>query len=202
MTEKISEDLKQCVTFHGHLCPGLIYGYIVAREARNLLSINRSADEEVVTVSENDSCAVDAFQVLLGTSTGKGNLIIKNYGKNAYTVFSRLSNQAYRFSRITGYAYTGDHEAEFKALEAKVAGNTATTEEKKRQKYLKAMDLLHKPFETVFATKAVPWLPPEYAELAPSKACAICGEMTMATKMKTSDTHGLVCIPCAAETGL
>jgi len=72
---KLPEDLKKCVEFHGHLCPGLVYGYLVAKEAINLLNLKRSKDEEVVVISENDSCAVDALQVLLGTSTGKGNLI-------------------------------------------------------------------------------------------------------------------------------
>ena len=61
------EDLKKCIEFHGHLCPGLIYGYIVAKAAMDLLKLNRSRDEEVVAISENDSCAVDALQILLGT---------------------------------------------------------------------------------------------------------------------------------------
>jgi len=53
----------------------------VAREALTLMNIRHSCDEEVVAVCENDSCAVDALQVLLGTAAGKGNLIIKTTGK-------------------------------------------------------------------------------------------------------------------------
>ena len=30
---ELPEDLKKCVAFHGHLCPGLVYGYLVAKEA-------------------------------------------------------------------------------------------------------------------------------------------------------------------------
>ncbi|MCP4104393.1 MAG: formylmethanofuran dehydrogenase, partial [Desulfobacteraceae bacterium] len=46
------DDLKQCVSFHGHLCPGLVYGYLMAKQAINLLDLKRSADEEVVAVCE------------------------------------------------------------------------------------------------------------------------------------------------------
>ena len=93
------DDLKRCGEFHGHICPGLIYGYRVAKEAMKLMNLSRAVDEEVVAICENDSCAVDALQVLLGTVAGKGNLIIKDFGKNAYTVLSRSTRQAYRFSR-------------------------------------------------------------------------------------------------------
>ena len=81
----LPEDLRYCIAFHGHLCPGLVYGYIVAKGAMDLLGIERAEDEEIVVISENDTCAVDALQVLLGTTTGKGNLILKDYGKNAFT---------------------------------------------------------------------------------------------------------------------
>jgi hypothetical protein len=75
----------------------------VAKEAMRLMNIGRSIDEEAVAVCENDSCAVDALQVLLGVTAGKGNLIIQNYGKNAYTVLNRSKRQAYRFSHKTHY---------------------------------------------------------------------------------------------------
>ncbi len=93
------EDLKECIKFHGHICPGMIYGYKVAKEAIKILKIERSIDEEIVAVCENDSCAIDAIQIMLGTTAGKGNLIINNYGKNAYIVYSREKKLSYRFSR-------------------------------------------------------------------------------------------------------
>lgn len=69
----LPDDLKECILFHGHLCPGLVYGYLVAKEATQIFGLSRAKDEEVVAICENDSCAVDAIQVLLGTSVGKGN---------------------------------------------------------------------------------------------------------------------------------
>jgi len=86
LDRELPEDLEGCVLFHGHLCPGLVYGYLVAKEATRLLGLDRSRDEEVVAISENDTCAIDALQLLLGTTMGKGNLILRNFGKNVFTV--------------------------------------------------------------------------------------------------------------------
>jgi len=41
---KLPEGLKKCIEFHGHLCPGLVYGYLVAKEAITLLKLKRSKD--------------------------------------------------------------------------------------------------------------------------------------------------------------
>ena len=196
---KMPEELKKCIAFHGHLCPGLVYGYLVSQQAINILDLKRSKDEEVVAVCENDSCAVDALQVLLGATRGKGNLIINNYGKNAYTIFSRSTKRAYRFSRKQYYLYNGKHDQEFARLEAAVSSGTATKQQQKRQKLLKASDLLSKSFDEVFSTEEVEFSMPPYAPLARSEACSTCGEMTMSTKMVSAENGKLVCIPCSKK---
>jgi formylmethanofuran dehydrogenase subunit E len=190
-------DLRRCIDFHGHLCPGLIYGYLVAGEAIRLLNLSRSEDEEVVAFPENDSCAVDALQVMLGTTAGKGNLIFRDYGKNAYTVLKRKARRAFRFSRKTEYAYGGEDRVDFELLGKKIAANTASPEENARYRQRKALDLLKKDFSAVFATEEIP--PPEqpYAPLASSAACARCGEMTMATRLVEAGSQVFYCIPCA-----
>jgi formylmethanofuran dehydrogenase subunit E len=192
----LPEDLKKCIEFHGHLCPGLVYGYLVAKEAMSLLKLERSKDEEVVVVSENDSCAVDALQILIGASTGKGNLILKDYGKNAYTILNRSDQRAYRFSRKKHYRYKGEAKEEFSRLDAAISSGTATEKEKRRHKKLKSKDLLSKSFGDVFFTEKVRFIMPPYAPLARSEACATCGEMTMSTKMVDADDGKRVCIPC------
>lgn len=199
---EIPEDLKRCVAFHGHLCPGLVYGYLVAKNASERLGLRRSQDEEVVVISENDTCAVDALQVLLGTTTGKGNLILKAYGKNVFTVFNRSNKQAFRFSRKGAYQYEGDQPETFAELEAAVAAGRASVKEQRHQRKLKALDLLAKPFDAVFDTQEVACPEPAYAPLAPSKACAQCGEMTMATKMIETRDGRRLCLPCARQAGL
>jgi formylmethanofuran dehydrogenase subunit E len=191
------ESLKACVDFHGHLCPGLIYGYRVAAEAMKKMGLSRAEDEETVAIAENDSCAVDALQVLLGTTLGKGNLLLCNYGKNAYTIFSRTRNHGLRFSRKKAYAYQGENEKQYTALEEKMNDGTATPEDLKMQKYLKARHLLHLSFADLFDTEEVDGLLiPAYAVLAPSLPCDECGEMTMASCLVQTDDGKRHCRPC------
>ena len=196
---KMPDDLNKCVEFHGHICPGLIYGYRVAKEAIKLMGIKRSVDEEIVAICENDSCAVDALQVLLGTVVGKGNLIINNFGKNAYTVLSRSSRRAYRFSRNTRYNYKGVDRGEFDRLEAAVTAGNASEDDQRNLKRLKINDLLNRPFGDIFTTTEMPFDEPLYAPLAPSEPCSICGEMTMASKMMKLKDGRQVCVPCSKK---
>ena len=193
------DDLKSCVEFHGHICPGLVYGYLVAKEAIKLMNLTRAVDEEVVAICENDSCAIDALQVMLGTVAGKGNLIIKDFGKNAYTVLNRSKRQAYRFSRKTHYDSKGKYKNEFGRLDAAVSAGTATDADRRYLKQLKVDDLLVRPFEEIFTTTEMPFDEPLYAQLAPSEPCAICGEMTMKTKMVQLNDGRQACIPCSQE---
>jgi len=199
-TWKLPDDIKPCIKFHGHLCPGLVYGYLVAKAAINLLELERSVDEEVVAICENDSCAVDALQILLGTSTGKGNLILRDYGKNVYTILNRTRRKSYRFSRTKSFDYTGDSPTEFNRLDAAITDGSATPQQQWRQKLLKSVDLLSKPFDDVFTTKEVPCDIPPLAPIARSEACALCGEMTMSTKMIKVDNGQKFCVPCSEET--
>jgi formylmethanofuran dehydrogenase subunit E len=196
---KMPDDLKSCVEFHGHICPGLIYGYRVAKEAMKLMKLRRAVDEEVVAICENDSCAVDALQVLLGTVAGKGNLIIKDFGKNAYTVLNRTKRQAYRFSRKTRYDYKGKAKSLFDRLDAAVAAGTASEDNRRELKRLKVQDLLARPFEEIFTTTEVPFDEPLYAQIERSEPCAICGEMTMAAKMMKLSDGCKACIPCSQK---
>ena len=192
-------DLKKCVEFHGHLCPGLVYGYRVAKEAIRLMDLGHSIDEEIVAVCENDSCAIDALQILLGTTAGKGNLIIQNVGKNAYTLLNRSTGKAYRFARKIAYQYKGDLKKEFDCLETSIKNGTASEEARQYFKRLKAMDLLICPFEELFTMTEEVSEAPSYATISSSIACTICGEMTMASKMVTSKNGQQICIPCSEK---
>ena len=77
-------DWERCVAFHGHECGGLTIGYKAAQYAAKLLELKFSADEQVVCIAENDACGVDAIQVMLGCSVGKGNLLFHMTGKQAF----------------------------------------------------------------------------------------------------------------------
>jgi formylmethanofuran dehydrogenase subunit E len=194
----IPEDLARCVAFHGHICPGLVYGYLVAKEAMKLMNLERATDEEIVAICDNDSCAVDALQVLLGTSTGKGNLIIRDFGKNAYTVLSRSGQESYRFVRKIRYEYQGKEKSTFDRLDAAIAKGMASEGDRRYMKLLKVEDLLGRYFDEIFTTTEIPFDEPRYAPLERSEPCAMCGEMTMASKM-VGVNDGRVCIPCSQK---
>ena len=87
---------KKCAAFHGHVCPGLTIGYKAALYAIELLELEFSDDEQVVCVCENDACGVDAIQVMLGCSVGKGNLLFHMRGKQAFSFYNRKSGKSVR----------------------------------------------------------------------------------------------------------
>lgn len=110
---------EKCVEFHGHECGGLTIGYKAASYAIELLDLRFSADEQVVCIAENDACGVDAIQVLLGCSVGKGNLLFHLTGKQAFSFYNRLTGESVRLmlknrpeglSREESFAYFQSQE--------------------------------------------------------------------------------------------
>ena len=89
-------DWEKWVAFHGHACGGLTIGYKAAQYAARLLDLPDCTDEETVCISENDACGVDAIQVLLGCSIGKGNLLFHMTGKQAFSFYDRESSRSFR----------------------------------------------------------------------------------------------------------
>ena len=87
---------EKCVAFHGHSCGGLTIGYKAALYAMDLLDIEFADNEQVVCISENDACGVDAIQVMLGCSIGKGNLLFHMTGKQAFSFYDRACKKAVR----------------------------------------------------------------------------------------------------------
>ena len=87
---------EKCAAFHGHECGGLTIGYKAALYAIELLELHFSDDEQVVCVTENDACGVDAIQVILGCSVGKGNLLFHLRGKQAFSFYNRANGRSVR----------------------------------------------------------------------------------------------------------
>lgn len=88
--------LKRAIDFHGHHCFGLSVGYAASKIALDELGLERASDEELVVIGENDSCAIDAIQIVAGATIGRGNLIIKDWGKHGYTFISRDKGRSIR----------------------------------------------------------------------------------------------------------
>jgi len=96
MQNEYLELWNTCVSFHGHGCGGLAVGFRASLYALELLEAERSVDEEIVCIAEGDACGVDAIQVLLGCTVGKGNLIFDMQGKNAFSFYNRENGKSVR----------------------------------------------------------------------------------------------------------
>lgn len=166
----------EIIEFHGHTCPGLAIGYRMSLAALNALDSNRSEDEELVAIIENDACGVDALQCLSGCTFGKGNLQFRDYGKQAYTLYSRNSRSGVRVH------YHGN------GIPLELRGNRPA----RIERILSAAD------EDLLTIETVDIPEPAPARIMESHPCHICGERTMSSRLQTIDGRQ-VCIPCSEK---
>ncbi|HEX7445570.1 MAG TPA: FmdE family protein [Methanothrix sp.] len=170
----MDDDFKKAAEFHGHTCPGLAMGYRVAKYVKE--HYPRAKDEELVCIAENKSCSVDAIQSLLGCTAGKGNLILKDNGKQVFTVYSRDNNKALRIY------FKGNVFKLMDELRQKAALGELRPEEKKEMEGLRARvveDILSVRDEDLLSVREVNIPAPEKARVYPSLKCQECGESFM-----------------------
>jgi len=163
--------MEKAARFHGHICPGLAIGVLAVKYLLEH-DFNYSPNEEVVAVVENDNCSVDAIQVLLGTTFGKGNLIHQDYGKSNYFFYNRETQKALKLSL-----------------------NSNIFEKKKLSKHERVKYLLDSKPEKIFTIYEIEFSPPSLAEIEDSIPCDICGEPTMNSRLMFYKNSSM-CIPC------
>lgn len=167
---------EDCAQFHGHKCPGLAIGYRAAVLAMEKLGLSEgSQDEELVCISENDACGVDAIQVITGCTAGKGNLIFHMTGKEAYSFYCRKSGKSIRliFQR-------DDIE------------KTKMSKEERMQQILSA------PAEKLFVCKPTTLKLPEEAKIFGNVVCAKCGE-TIPEPLARLENGQVLCLDCCTS---
>ena len=160
---------QDCVAFHGHECGGLTIGYKASLYAAELLKLEFSQDEQVVCIAENDACGIDAIQVMLGCSVGKGNLLFHMRGKSAYSFYNRKNVESVRLVLRPKAGLT--REESFAYYQA------------------------CKP-EEMFEVKETTIQLPEKAKLFDSCTCDCCGEVTGANWIRLVGDKKL-CLDCA-----
>ncbi|MGV8905362.1 MAG: FmdE family protein [Acetobacterium sp.] len=87
---------NKCVEYHGHHCPGLAIGVRASLEVIKALPINFADNDDIVCVSENESCSVDGIRVVLECTGNKGNLFFIKNEKQAFSVFNRTTGESIR----------------------------------------------------------------------------------------------------------
>lgn len=161
---------EKSVDFHGHHCPGLAIGVRASQEAIKALNISFSEDEDVVCITENDACGVDGVQVILGCSAGKGNLIFRNRGKQAFSFYNRNTGEKIRL------VLKALPEMERDEMEAYILNEPDASK--------------------IFDFKIPSYELPERARIFQSVICEECGEKT-AEHMIRLENGKKVCIDCS-----
>ena len=160
---------EKAAAFHGHVCPGLTIGFRAALYAIDLLGITFSEDEQLVCITENDACGVDAIQAVLGCSVGKGNLLFHMTGKQAFSFYNRKSGKSVRL------------------VLKKPVGEMSREEALKYYTGCKQ--------EEMFEVKETKIEVPEHARIFESYTCECCGESTGANWIRIFEGKK-VCTDC------
>ena len=161
---------EKAVAFHGHECPGLAIGFKACEAAAEKMGIGVSDDEEIVCITENDACGVDAIQALLSCTFGKGNLLYHGTGKQAFSFFDRKNNKRLRVCLKPG-KNEGMDRIQWREY------------------------LLNAPVDEVFTFSEPKLDLPEKARLFQTVVCEICGEGAPEHKMHLQDGK-TVCADC------
>lgn len=186
--------LEEVSEFHGHICPGLALGYRVATLAMKEFG-QRSEDEELVAIVENDSCAVDAVQVLTGCTFGKGNLFFHDHGKQVYTFIRRPSGETLRVA--VNWEAPAESAEEADAWKKYTSGDQS--EEVRalvhKRKSRRIDSIMGASDEKLFKLSHEKAELPHTARIHASIVCQRCGEKTMETRARLLSGQTL-CIPC------
>jgi len=191
------KNYEDVVKFHGHSCPGLALGFRVATKAMEELGIQEpSMDEEIVAIVENDSCAVDAIQVVTGCTFGKGNLILKDHGKQAYTFIKRTPPKALRI--YIEFGATNETNEEKIIWEKYLQGDRSPLLIQKvtQIREQKIEDILNAPWENILKITYPKIDAPSKARIFKSVKCELCGENISEPKARLSNGK-IICIPCS-----
>jgi len=191
---KGTKSLKEVVRFHGHICPGLVLGYRVSELALREMG-TRAEDEELIAIVENNSCAVDAVQVMTGCTFGKGNLFFHDYGKQVYTFARRGKATGIRIAVDWRPPEESPKEKELWQRYMKGERSLEVLRAVHRRKTKKIDSILRAKDTELFKIKRVRvTLPPE-AKIYKSVVCASCKEKVMETRARVLEGE-ILCIPC------
>lgn len=83
---------EETVKFHGHECPGIAIGFKVCEAIKSKINI----DENIVCISENNSCPIDAVKYIFNFDYKKGNLILREDKDLAFNIIDKKNDKSFR----------------------------------------------------------------------------------------------------------
>lgn len=187
--------MKRVVDFHGHICPELAIGGKFCEFVQELINNGTIETSGLSVISENTTSALDAIQVLLGLTVGNQRLLVLDYGKHTYTLFSKYLDHGWKL-RMKPQYYAD--EIEYLLIERKIMKNEALLEDVlKFQQMLDARvrHLFELTPETLFSIEEVA------AESRPKElsgvylTCAACGDQVLESRC-IENRDNIFCLPC------
>jgi formylmethanofuran dehydrogenase subunit E len=200
-TDKLMLDAAQ---IHGHFCPGLAMGVMMATKAMQLIRGNSDGLEDLIAIVETNNCISDGIQFVTGCTFGNNALIFKDYGKVAFTLSKRDGKGVRISSRPNAKTYMQEAHPLFSDSYDKVVGQQRHDDEAisefKKQGIKKAFATLSLDFDKLFKIENVDVELPDYAPSHDSIICDLCKEPIMATRIIEKENKSF-CLPCACEKG-
>ena len=200
-TDRLMLDAAQ---MHGHFCPGLAMGVMMAARAMQLVRGQSDGMEDLLAIVETNNCVSDGIQFVTGCTFGNNALIFKDYGKVAFTLTKR-DGMGIRISSLPdAKTYMKQAHPLFSDSFTKVVGEQDHSDEAiaqyKKLGVQKAFATLTLDFDKLFKVEEVHVEIPPYAPSHESIICEQCGEPVMATRIIQKNDKRL-CIPCAGKKG-
>jgi formylmethanofuran dehydrogenase subunit E len=200
-TERLMLDAAQ---IHGHFCPGLAMGVMMATKAMQHIRATSDGLEDLLAIVETNNCISDGIQFVTGCTFGNNALIFKDYGKVAFTLTKRDGKGIRIAARPEAKAYMKNAHPLFSDSYQKVVADHDRSEEAvsefKKRGIEKAFATLNLDFDRMFKTELINVEIPPYAPMHESLLCQGCGEGIMASRI-VMDGKKQYCIPCAGLKG-
>jgi formylmethanofuran dehydrogenase subunit E len=187
--------LKRVVDFHGHVCPELALGSKFCEFVQHLLDEKVLKGNGFSVLAENSTAALDAIQILLGVTIGNQRLMVMDYGKHNYTLYSGHQDQGW-ICRMNALNFAD--EKAFHRLEEKIMNDNALLED-----IVSFQQLIDARVRRIFALS-----PEELFVIEPTRCaqqpqestslytiCSICGEQVLTTRC-IERRNKLLCLPC------
>lgn len=191
-----NELLEETLKFHGHLCPGIAFGYRAAIKALELLGLEeKSIGETHTVIAENDVCGLDAIQFVAGCTIGNDSLIIENEGKQAFSFVHKKTGKGVRIL-LKAPLWKSSEPLRLHKL---VKTGLATPEEKEQffsARTQRGRELLAMNDDELLWVSEVEKELPKKPRLFPAVTCAACGEQVMEAYIQEVNGKHL-CLACS-----
>ncbi|GAB4299920.1 MAG: FmdE family protein [Marinilabiliales bacterium] len=185
---------------HGHYCPGLAMGVMASGYAMNELDVITDGMEEVLAITEINSCFTDGIQYVTGCTIGNNGLIYKDLGKTAFSLVKRTGKGIRIISKNNFREVFKSYYPDLNSLYNEVVKNknreSKLLEEYKLLATKRAFVTLEIPFNELFDVKDIHISVPDYAKVDSSCVCAECHESLMCSRT-IEKNNNILCKECA-----